>query len=248
MNQNTLELFDYGITENNGADTNQHPWILSREKCLLNIINKGNLRNFADIGVNDMYYTKKIRTFAKGNVYAVDIFFPESGLIKDGIICINDISKLPEGEIDCIVMMDVLEYIEDDKGFFINAVKKLKKGGIILLTVPAWQFLFSAHDIRSRHLRRYDKQRLFEVINQENIKIQKWHYFYTILFFTRLMGMLKKEKYAGNEIKWKYQTKNIITQIVKLILDVDFTINKILDKVFIHPPGLSMLAVCKKIN
>ena len=245
MNNKKYELFNYGITENENL-INQHPWILSREKCILNNIKKKGLFNVADIGVNDMYYTKKIRAFTTGTVYAVDIFFPDEESVINNIICINDISKIPDNKLDCIIMMDVLEYIEDDKGFFINALKKIKKDGIILITVPAWKFLFSSHDIRSRHLRRYDKKDLLNVINQENIIIKRCHYFYTILFFTRLMGMLKKDKYSGNNINWKYPEKNIVTQIFKLILDMDFYINSILNKLSINLPGLSILAICRK--
>jgi len=96
-----------------------------------------NINNIADIGVNDMYYTNKMKEFAKEKIYAVDIFFPEDGMIKNDIICINDISKLPNNTIDCIIMMDVLEHIEDDVTFYKSVVDKLKKDGMLLITVPA---------------------------------------------------------------------------------------------------------------
>jgi SAM-dependent methyltransferase len=238
-----LELFNFGIEEKPG---NQHPWILSRERCILNIVKKRHLYDFADIGVNDMYYTKKIRSFTDGAVYAVDIFFPDDGLIKDGIICVNAVSKLPENGLDCLIMMDVLEYIEDDKGFLNEAVGKLRENGVLLITVPAWQFLFSAHDIRSRHLRRYDKKRLLALLDQKNIRIKRCHYFYAILFFSRLLGMARNKNYTGNDIKWKYPENHFITILIRLILDIDFAISTILSKLFIQLPGLSILAVCRK--
>jgi hypothetical protein len=48
---------------------NQHPWRLSREDCVLNILKKRNLHNVADIGVNDMFYTDKLTTFMDGKIY-----------------------------------------------------------------------------------------------------------------------------------------------------------------------------------
>jgi SAM-dependent methyltransferase len=235
----------FGLPED-GKIIYQHPWKLSREYCILAQLKHKNLHNIADIGVNDMYYTKKVQSFVNnGKVYAVDIFFPEEGIEKDGITCINDIEKLPENELDGIIMMDVLEHIKNDKVFFNIAVDKLKAEGIILITVPAWQFLFSAHDTMSQHYRRYNRKQLLELLKHTNIKIEKCHYFYTSLFLARLF-MFKNEKFDGNEIEWKYSEKNIITIFVKTILDIDYWINKVLDKIGIHLPGLSIMAVCRK--
>jgi hypothetical protein len=62
------------------------------------------------------------------------------------------------------------------------------------------------------------------------------------------MFLLKKDKFTGNEIDWRYSESNIITIIVKMVLNIDFWINKIMDKIFIHLPGLSLFAICKKIK
>ncbi|MDR2045982.1 MAG: class I SAM-dependent methyltransferase [Rickettsiales bacterium] len=226
----------------------QHPWKLSREKSVLNVLKKRNLHDVADIGVNDMFYTNKVKKFVDGNVYAVDIFFPEDGMMKKGVNCINDVKKLPENELDCVIMMDVLEHIEDDLSFFNIVVNKLKTGGTVLITVPAYQFLFSAHDIRSLHYRRYNRKQLLKLLQRDDLKIEKVHYFYTSLFLIRLLNVIvKKSDFKGNEDKWSYSEKHIITVTAETILNIDFFINKILDKIGIHLPGLSLLAVCKKV-
>ncbi|GBU27720.1 hypothetical protein R84B8_01260 [Treponema sp. R8-4-B8] len=240
------DKYVFGLPEE-GKIIFQHPWKLSRGNCVLKQLKHKNLHNMADIGVNDMYYTKKAKEFANGKVYAVDVFFPENGETRDGIFCINDIKKLPDNELDGVIMMDVLEHIENDKTFFNIVVNKLKKGGIILITVPAWQFLFSAHDVKSLHYRRYNRKQLMALLEHKEIKTEKCHYFYTSLFLARLAFISKKDKFAGNDIGWKYSEKNIITIIVKTVLDIDFWINKILDKIGIHLPGLSLIAVCRKM-
>jgi len=193
-----------------------------------------------------MFYTKKARAYADGRVYAVDTFFPEAATVKDGIICVNDIGKLPDNEFDCIIMMDVLEHIENEKPFFDDVVNKLKDGGTVLITVPAWQFLFSIHDTRSQHYRRYNRKQLLAILEHNCIKVKKCHYFYTSLFFARVLYIQKKEKFTGNEIDWKYSEKNIITVMARVILDMDFWVNMILDRIGIHLPGLSLMAVCMK--
>jgi len=244
ITQNIQDTSPFGGEE----PTNQHPWRLSREECVFGFLKGKKLQNLADIGVNDMYYTKRLKSFSEtGNVYAVDVFFPEEGTVKHGIKCINDISKLPENEIDCAIMMDVLEHIEDDSSFFKTIVAKLKPGATILITVPAFQFLFSAHDKKHLHFRRYNRKQLLKVLKQDFVEIERCHYFYTSLFLIRLLMCLKKKKFDGNDTKnWKYDEKHIITVIFKKLLSLDFTINKILNTFSIHLPGLSLLAVCKK--
>jgi SAM-dependent methyltransferase len=246
QSENSTDLFVFGLTEDDKI-AYQHPWKLSRGDCVLDYLKNKNLHNIADIGVNDMFYTKKMKSFAARNVYAVDTFFPEDGMVKDGIVCVKDICKLPDNEFDAIIMMDVLEHIENDKLFFNTVVAKLKDNGIILITVPAWQFLFSVHDGRLQHYRRYNRKRLLSLLDHNDIEMEKCHYFYTILFLARFVFLFRKEKFSGNEIAWKYSEKNVITIIIKAVLDMDYWINRILDKIGIHLPGLSLIAMCRKI-
>jgi hypothetical protein len=116
----------------------------------------------------------------------------------------------------------------------------------MLITVPSWQFLFSAHDVNSLHYRRYNRKQLLALLKHNEIKTEKCHYFYTSLFLARLVFITKRDKFGGNDIGRKYSEKNIITLIVKAVLDIDFWINKILDKIRIRLPGLSLVAVCRK--
>jgi hypothetical protein len=206
-----------------------------------------NLRAVADIGVNDMFYTKMLQSIVDGKTYAADIFFPEEVTIKDGIACVNDIGKLPENELDGIMMMDVLEHVEDDRQFFNAAVGKLKDNGTIFITVPAYQFLFSTFDTKVGHFRRYSRKRLLSLLRQNNdIEIEKCHYFYTTLFLALLLSRLGKAKTDRTEREWKYPEKSAITVVLRRILNIDFRLNRLFDKVGIHLPGLSLTATCRK--
>ncbi|MDR0304418.1 MAG: class I SAM-dependent methyltransferase [Chitinispirillales bacterium] len=225
----------------------RHPWYLSRRECVLSVLKNRKLHNLADIGARHTFYTKKLKTFVDENIYAVDILFPEGCVIENGIKYLNDINKLPQNELDCMVMMDVLEHIEDDAAFFNTAADKLKSGGAILITVPAFQFLFSAHDVRARHYRRYGRKQLINLLKRRDIKVECCHYFYTTLFLSCLLSFLKKEKSDYKSNKWNYSENHFLTIFIKTILNLDFAINRILDKIFIRLPGLSLIAVCKKI-
>lgn len=240
------DLVVWGLPED-GKTILHHPWKLSRGDCLLDTLRERNLRDIADVGVNDMFYTRLLKSLTGGEIHAADIFFPEEGTIKDGITCVNDIRKLPGNKLDGIIMMDVLEHVQDDRQFFNIAVDKLKNGGTILITVPAYQFLFSSFDTRAGHFRRYNRQQLLALLKQNgDIEVEKCHYFYTSLFFALVLSRLTSKKTDRTEREWKHPEKSMITTIARKILNMDFRINKLLDKAWIHLPGLSLTATCRK--
>jgi SAM-dependent methyltransferase len=233
------------------ANLNRHPWELSRSRCILKFIRKQQWKHLADIGSGDMFFTRKLSEINSDTViYAVDSEY-ESGMKSvDGINCLNDISGLPDASFDCLVLMDVLEHIEDDDAFLKKLLDKLVLGGTLVITVPAMQFLFSSHDVFLNHCRRYSRKRLLALLKNNKLMIEKCHYFYTILFFLRLVSLVK-DRLMPNKNQtgiggWKYPQYHILTQFIMHVLNIDFFINALLDKCRIHLPGLSVTAICKK--
>ncbi len=64
---------------------------------------------------------------------------------------------------DAILLMDVLEHVEDDRGLLTELVDTLRPGGHIFITVPADMRLWTEHDVSHGHHRRYDAELLRSV-------------------------------------------------------------------------------------
>jgi SAM-dependent methyltransferase len=96
---------------------------------------------------------------------------------------------------DLICMFDVLEHIQDDKKALTKIAGLLKPAGTLIITVPAYSWLYGAHDKMLQHFRRYSKNTLNETINYSDLKVLKSSYFNTLLFplviLARLTDMLK---------------------------------------------------------
>lgn len=58
---------------------------------------------------------------------------------------------------DCILLMDVLEHVSDDRGLLSPIVAAARPGTHFLITVPADMKLWSPHDVSFGHFRRYDR-------------------------------------------------------------------------------------------
>jgi SAM-dependent methyltransferase len=65
-----------------------------------------------------------------------------------------------EGSFDLTVSLDVIEHLEDDVGALRELRRVTKLGGALLVTVPAYQWLWSGHDEVNHHHRRYSRRTL----------------------------------------------------------------------------------------
>ena len=83
---------------------------------------------------------------------------------------------------DLIVLADVLEHIKEDSNALKTLKKFLKPQGQILITVPAYNFLFSKKDEVLKHFRRYGYNEIKNLISK-NFKILRITFFNTLLFF-----------------------------------------------------------------
>jgi len=69
-----------------------------------------------------------------------------------------------DGSYDCILYIDVLEHIEDDRGELLAARDRLREGGVLIVLSPAFPFLSTPFDDHVGHFRRYTRGSLSEVV------------------------------------------------------------------------------------
>lgn len=86
------------------------------------------------------------------------------------------------GTFDVITLLDVIEHIDNDLDVLRCAHALLARGGHVLITVPAYQWLWGAHDEVNHHKRRYTRARLGSVVSDAGFLIQHITYFNTLLF------------------------------------------------------------------
>ena len=97
----------------------------------------------------------------------------------------SDINKVQDKKFDIIIFMDVLEHVANDSEFLAYYKKFLNEGGVIIISVPAYQKLFSVHDVALKHFRRYSREKLQKTIIKAGYKINYMSDFYASLLFAR---------------------------------------------------------------
>ncbi len=90
-----------------------------------------------------------------------------------------DFCHLPlrTGSLDLVTSIDVLEHLEDDRAAFAEIARVLRPGGLLLLTVPAFQFLWGEHDTLYGHHRRYRVPQVRERLREAGLLVERATYF-----------------------------------------------------------------------
>ena len=149
-----------------------------------------------------------------------------------------ELSGIDDRAYDLIGAFDVIEHIEDDSAALRSIAGKLKRGGKLVMTVPAHQWMWSAHDVVNHHKRRYSKRALGRLIKSSPLRLEAIGYFNSLLFpvavAERSVSKLRGKEDADLTLPPK---------TLNLALERTFAAERHLIGRVPLPPGLSLFAV-----
>jgi 2-polyprenyl-3-methyl-5-hydroxy-6-metoxy-1,4-benzoquinol methylase len=143
-------------------------------------------------------------------------------------------SELPKDAVfDAIIYIDVIEHIEFDSKEMMVAASHLKKGGVLIILVPAHQFLYSPFDKKIGHFRRYSKKSLRSVIPTE-LKEVSVRYLDSVGLIASLGNKILLRSSSPQEGQIRFWDSTLVP------------ISKITDRFFNYNLGKSVLGIWKK--
>ena len=89
---------------------------------------------------------------------------------------------LPDSTFDLVTLLDVLEHADDDVGLLREIRRVAVPGALVMISVPAYRFLWGPQDVISHHRRRYRARQLREVITGAGLVVERLTYFNSLLF------------------------------------------------------------------
>lgn len=228
----------------------KHWWFAGRRMIIKYVIESLNLlptANILDVGCG-----------TGGNLTLLSEFGDVTGVELDDIAlelaCSRHVGKVLKGSLpdrmpfktqsfDLISILDVLEHIEDDLSSLRSLKTLLTPKGYMLLTVPAFPFLWSQHDTEHHHKRRYRATALERLIRKAGLKIKHLTYYDTWLFpvvvISRILRRIVPSKQVGTDMQIPNYTVNKLLQAV-------FGSERHLVNRMKMPFGVSILAVLQK--
>ncbi len=114
---------------------------------------------------------------------------PEAELLE-----LDALEMTYDGSFDLVGAFDVIEHIEDDLGVLRGMRRAVRPGGFALLTVPQHPWLWSAADIHARHVRRYRRSELLELVRRAELIPVLTTSFVTSLLPLMAMGRLRDRR------------------------------------------------------
>lgn len=145
-------------------------WFRHRNRCIISLVRRYSPNGvFLDIGGGNGYVAKGL------SAAGINCILVEPGIDGalaahargiDPVICARlEDTFLPAESIAAAGMFDVLEHIQDEPSVLRQVHRVLRPRGLLFLTVPAYQSLYSVDDVMAGHFRRYTLSSLARVID-----------------------------------------------------------------------------------
>lgn len=166
-----------------GSAINRHWYYTSKGAAMLSLLGNKRFHEVIDIGAGSGVFSRMI--LENGTAQAaicVDPYYQEEKEEFHQGKLMRFVRELPECEPQLILMMDVLEHVEDDLAFLKSFTDGLPSGSEVLVTVPAFQFLWSGHDIFLEHHRRYTLVQTEKLLAAAGLEVVKGRYYFGALF------------------------------------------------------------------
>jgi hypothetical protein len=159
------------------------------------------------------------------------------------------------GEVfDIVLLLDVIEHVEDDRGFLAGFVTgNLAAHSVALISVPAWQRLFTQHDVGLKHFRRYSPAAVRDLVRDAGLTLMKGGGLFHAPLVPRTLTALREaaERRLGraagataNLGQWRRGPR--VSSLVERVLFLDNFFSSLAADRGWSLPGLSFWALCQK--
>ena len=149
-----------------------------------------------------------------------------------------EIQGVRDDHYDFVGAFDVIEHIDDDRAALDSIAAKIKPGGKLVMTVPAHQWMWSAHDVVIHHKRRYSKRALRSLIESSPLRLERIGYFNSLLFPVAIAERMASKVRGNDEADLKLPPAPL-----NAALEQAFKAERHLIGRIPLPPGLSLFAV-----
>jgi len=230
----------------------EHWWFVARRKIIRTLLQQLNLRersNILEVGCGTGGNIEMLESF--GALTCIEYDENAAGIARERERAQVLFGELPFGlpplphQFDVVTALDVIEHIDDDRSSIQTLASLLNVTGHLVVTVPAFNFLWSQHDVENFHKRRYRKRDLINLCDQCGLKIDYISYFNFWLFPPVALVRLVRKLLPSKEV---WQDMRVPNPMVNRILQSIFASERLVVGKLSLPFGSSLVAVISSAN
>ncbi len=231
------------------ATEQQHWWFVARRTIFSEVLGFNDaqpMANIVDVGCGTGGNLQFLRQF--GDVTGLELN-PEAATMAathGQVVCGGATHAWPiaMNSVDTFTAFDVLEHIPDDKSALLNLFASLKPGGGLILSVPAYQWLWSEHDEALHHQRRYVLPNVVKLATSVGFSVEYVSYHNCLLFpvscMLRIISRISGGRAGVDENRVPARSLN---RLLKAVYSFE---RHIIKRQWRMPFGLSIIAVLSK--
>ena len=246
------------LSEGSRRPLERHPWEEARFRFFLRVLRRSldldATEAILDVGAGDAWFAEQLvlRT-TQPRVVCWDTGYTSDVLGGDRLPRaerLQFVATRPTDRFPLVLLLDVLEHIEHDREFLSEIVREnVAPGGAVLISVPAWPFLFSSHDIRLRHFRRYTPTSARRAIESTGLRTVRSAGLFPSLGVIRLL-QVACERAVGvrtsPDERNELQMSAWLAAPMRALLLGDQLASTVSAELRLPVPGLSWWALCRR--
>lgn len=167
-----------------------HWWFVGRRAIVADLLQRvveDRAAKVLDIGCSGGHLIEELAARGFENVEGIDI--SESAIelcrqrgITRSVLMDAGAPTIAESSYDVLIASDVLEHLADDQRSLKSWYRIVRPGGLLIVFVPAFQALWSDHDVVNHHFRRYTRAQLSERLAEAGFVVQRSSYWNSVIF------------------------------------------------------------------
>lgn len=166
-----------------GKKITNHWYYRSKAEAVRHLLKNISVSSILDVGAGSGFFSRHLLAHSSAKeAWCVDISYEndfESSEMGKPVYFRRSIDTT---NADLVLLMDVLEHVDDDIGLLKDCAGKVPRGSRFLISVPAFEFLWSEHDIFLEHKRRYRLTQIEDVVGRAGLKVTHGAYYFGAVF------------------------------------------------------------------
>ncbi|MFL1513557.1 class I SAM-dependent methyltransferase [Pseudomonas prosekii] len=212
-----------------GSSIDQHWYYASKAAATKRLLGDLPIRKILDVGAGSGFFTHHLLTHTAANeAWCVDISYDADSDANTAGKPVHYRRGIESVDADLVLLMDVLEHVDDDVGLLKAYVDKVPSGSRFLMTVPAFQFLWSGHDDFLEHKRRYTLAQFETVARDAGLTVKQGAYYFGAVFpIAATLRLLPKGAQPSPPRSQLKQHHPVVNSILKTLCGIELPLMRV---------------------